>query len=394
MADLVKQAASGEVFLHESLNDMEKEYLLEVSGQIQTTIKRAAVQVGLYLLEVKERFRENGEFSGPNGWYQKWFKSIGLNHNSVLSCTNAALLASNNPDLQHAVDLLSGHVLRVITQPHVNGGTSQELQRQILKSALSGEKVTERRVGELKNLPDNKLQSLKEAETSLRSELAATEEAFESYKSGDTKSRLEYDRLRRRVRDVGNSLKNVEANIEKLLNAPDPVAEEPKEEPTPTPPEPVVIDPNPALEQQLADLQKQLEESEALATKVVALEEAKRKLQLEKKAAEDKLHQIDLDQAAVDPLMSLTPERRKGALQAHIAEFRKGCHTLALCRQYDDGGLPGISQLEGEVVDAIKDWLHVLSPVAREDLTDALYQSTALTPNYSNSQTINVQALN
>ena len=275
MSDIVKQEGGGQVFIPESLNDTDKEYLQEVSGQITTTIQRAAVRVGYYLLEVKERFRENGEFSGTKGWFINWYTSLGMSRTTMEACTNAALLTQRHPHLSEGVELLSTTVLANITQPNVVGGTSTRLQQQLLKDALDGSPPSVKDVRHLKALTDNKVEAITEALELLTERQPKLKEAFDGYQGERTNSNPEYQSLKNRVSDNAYSIAAAEANIEKLLNAPDPVVEEPKEEPTPTPPTPKEDPLLKAKEEEIKRLQAQLE-----ATSKAQQEEAAKKDEL------------------------------------------------------------------------------------------------------------------
>ena len=296
MTDIVKEEASGQVFIPESLNDTDKEYLLEVSGQITTTIQRAAVRVGFYLLEVKERFRNDGQFGGSNGWFGKWYKSLGFTQNSVLPCINAAQLVQAHPDLAASVELLSNAVLTEMSQPSSRGGTSSRLQRLVLERVTETGDVSREVIRRLKAPPQAKLEALQEFSELAQARLDARREALDGYSGYRDHTEPEYSKLISDVTHAENSLAATKVNIEKLLNAPDPVVEEPKEEPTPTPPEPVVIDPNPALEQELQELQQEkeriLQEYEALKSQASPAEALVKENESLKRKNERYLHDV------------------------------------------------------------------------------------------------------
>ena len=296
MTDIVKEEASGQVFIPESLNDTDKEYLQEVSGQITTTIQRAAVRVGFYLLEVKERFKENGEFSGPKGWFQKWYKSVGLNESSVKACVNGATLCLKHPDLSDGVALLNERALQTLTQPNPRGGVPSETQRNLLSDAISGAVPTKESIDRLKSTPSIKLAALEESRGEARATLASITNELNGFTGTRVSANKEYASLKDREHAARKSIAATQANIEKLLNAPDPVAEEPKEEPTPTPPEPVVVDPNPALEQELQELQQEkeriLQEYEALKSQASPAEALVKENESLKRKNERYLHDV------------------------------------------------------------------------------------------------------
>ena len=273
MTDIVKEEASGQVFIPESLNDTDKEYLLEVSGQITTTIQRAAVRVGFYLLEVKERFRNDGQFGGSNGWFGKWYKSLGFTQNSVLPCINAAQLVQAHPDLAASVELLSNAVLTEMSQPSSRGGTSSRLQRLVLERVTETGDVSREVIRRLKAPPQAKLEALQEFSELAQARLDARREALDGYSGYRDHTEPEYSKLISDVTHAENSLAATKVNIEKLLNAPDP-----------------------ALEQELQELQQEneriLQEYEALKSQASPAEALVKEIESLKRKNERYLHNV------------------------------------------------------------------------------------------------------
>ena len=211
MTNLTTTNTAGQVFIPEELNEADKAYLEGVSSEIVTTIQRAAVRVGFYLLEVKERFKENGQFSGNNGWFEKWYKSLGFNSHTLRTCINAAELTVKHPDLKHGVELLSERVLTELSQPSLYGGASLSLQREVLLNAINGTPISGNKVRELKRDPEHRLDSLSDYRSTVTASLDTDEE------------------LDRRARwELNDSLNRIDSAIEQTLDkATAPTAETP-----------------------------------------------------------------------------------------------------------------------------------------------------------------------
>ena len=67
------EGVNGDVFIPNGISHEERSFLLETADDIKNIATDAKILIGRKLIKIKERHKNNGEFSGPKGWFIKYY---------------------------------------------------------------------------------------------------------------------------------------------------------------------------------------------------------------------------------------------------------------------------------------------------------------------------------
>ena len=144
--------------------------------------------------------------------------------------------------------------------------------------------------------------------------------------------------------------------------------------------------------------------SRELARKEVESDEHKKQLEAANKArikalnAKKELEEINKDsykkRSKEDPLTRRSVRDRKSGIAGTIMDFHGQAAVFEFVKSQPDDGVPGLAQLQGQLMDAMRDWIEVLDLYYVEELQEILEQqlNTSNTKSLSTLNTIDVQS--
>ena len=401
---LVKvDGVSNEVFIPDQISDDDKSFLVERTENIISIATRANVEIGLELLKVEQRFRASKEFSGPKGWYQKWYMSLGftergkrglvslarLSNRGVdsdsLNCLPDVIAANLSEPALGSSDRFSGiatQAAKVLIDQGASVTEGTAIKRTPLNQLLAGEEVVKEKQQQLEQAEKGKEEgpsfsvdrksaaaledrlnrreaSLKEAERRLAS-LASEKSALEAKYGGDN------------WRNEENIRKEFEAAIANAR------AEEQAKKAKPV----VDTTEQDALKKQYEAL---LTQNQQLTTELASKAESFDRLLASTKKVEQKLEHA---QGAAREWENYSTARRRGLIKANISHFWEASAMLGYCRKYpeshgdamSDGFAATVEHLEDLAIDSMIAWLPFLPSEKLNALSDALTERGDIPP--------------
>lgn len=227
MTLLKVEGVSNDVFIPEDISQEDQNFLLERTENIVGIVTRAKVEIGNELLTVEQHFRDCKEFSGSKGWYQKWYRSLGISDKQKSQFVNASLLLRRTTATPDLIDGLGANVLNELSVPDVYygkgnvlfSGLSDKVAQQVivdgnLSTLNDRSDVSSKDLGTIKATAVSQILSAEEAIKRLDKSHAKSKENFES---GPTQSE-DLNENKRLNNELHRSKKRLEVAHERLAS--------------------------------------------------------------------------------------------------------------------------------------------------------------------------------
>jgi chemotaxis protein histidine kinase CheA len=413
---LVKvEGVSSEVFIPDQISDDDKLFLVQSTENIVQTVIDAKLKIGRQLNKVRDRFIAAREFNGANGWFQAWYKSIGLNASKVAEYTNIADIIDRSGCPDEIAETIKPSLARLLGTPSLGTAQYKDIQAsgastELIKCYISSEGGIDSgaSVATAKKSDLNQILVLEELVTSLQTKLRLAEEAqatgpkrsrtdkeanAEAANNGHRVSLAEKSlaEAKRRLESLADEKAALEAkyggdnwrneeNIRKEFEAAIAKArtEEQAKKAKPVVPDTSEQD---ALKAQYEAL---LSENQKLNSQLASKEQSIERLLESTKKVEKKLEHA---KGATREWENYNTTRTRGLVKAYISHFWEGSAMLGYCRKYPEttGGMgdefvASVEQLEDLAIDAMIAWLPYLPAGKLDALLDALGERGELAP--------------
>jgi chemotaxis protein histidine kinase CheA len=214
----------GKVFIPDHLSDEEKAFLLERTDNIGASVARATVEIGLELLKVEQRFRNNKEFGGPKGWYVLWYKSLGISESVKQAMVSAADLSKKHVGMVDVISSLSGEVLKRLREPNtrtnnsslVVAGASDQLSEYVLNVKQEDDSSGDKKA--VYALQRSDVNQVLAAEQLIEEKADIVTKAVEAFNKAPTRSEdsKEYARLHKAKQNAEAALEDAKSRLQRL----------------------------------------------------------------------------------------------------------------------------------------------------------------------------------